>query len=85
MSFWTAMVIIVAIWAAVEAYKARQGIVTDWSGNERLERPAAQVDEAAQRELAELRERVKVLERMATEDREARRLSHEIEELRERP
>ena len=84
MSFWTAMVIIVAIWAAVEAYKARQGIVTDWSGNERLERPAAQVDEAAQRELAELRERVKVLERIATDNNRAVSLDEEIEKLRDR-
>jgi hypothetical protein len=39
---------------------------------------------ALQRELEELRERVKVLERIATEDRETKLLSAEIERLRDR-
>jgi hypothetical protein len=39
---------------------------------------------ALEREVEELRERVKVLERIATEDRETKRLSAEIESLREK-
>ena len=75
----------IAIWGLVEIYKARQGIVTDWAGNETR---APVEDEAAKRELEELRERIKVLERIATEGNtldagETRRIASEIEKLRD--
>ena len=82
MSSWAIVAIVaIAIWGFVEMYKARHGIVTDWAGNETR---APVEDETAKRELEELRERIKVLERIATEDRETKLLSAEIESLREK-
>jgi hypothetical protein len=80
-----AVVIIVAIIAFTEVqkakYRARNGITLDWMGGEK---PIEQNNPAQQREIEELRERVKVLERIATEDTETKRLSAEIESLREK-
>lgn len=92
MSFWTAIVIIVAIVALAEVLKAKHraqnSITKDWLGNElpgdQGNQPPAIHDEHLQREVEELRERVKVLERIATEDRETKRLSAEIESLRDK-
>ncbi len=87
MSSWAIVVIVaIAIWGFVEMYKARHGIVTDWAGNET--RVSAE-DENAKREIEELRERIKVLERIATEGNtldatETRRIASEIEKLRDR-
>ena len=78
-----AVVIIVAIVAVTEVlkakYRARSGITTDIVGNEK-----PMVPDEVRREVEELRERVKVLERIATEDRETKLLSAEIESLREK-
>ena len=86
MSFWTAIVVIVAIIAVAEVLKAkhraRHGITTDMMGNEKPVAPPT--NPALEREVEELRERVKVLERIATEDTETKRLSAEIESLREK-
>ena len=86
MSFWTAIVVIVAIIAVAEVLKAkhraRHGITTDMMGNEKPVAPPT--NPALEREVEELRERVKVLERIATEDTETNRLSAEIESLREK-
>ena len=86
MSFWTAIVVIVAIIAVAEVLKAkhraRHGITTDMMGNEKPVAPPT--NPAHEREVEELRERVKVLERIATEERETKRLSAEIESLREK-
>jgi hypothetical protein len=83
MSFWTAVVIIVAMVCVAEIIKskhrARHGITTDMMGNEKV---VQHDDPALRREVEELRERVKVLERIATEDRETKLLSAEIESLR---
>jgi len=86
MSMWTAIVVIVAIIGLTEIIKAkhraRHGITTDHMGNEKP--PAPPTNPALEREVEELRERVKVLERIATEDTETKRLSAEIESLREK-
>ena len=86
MSFWTAIVVIVAIIAVAEVLKAkhraRHGITTYMMGNEKPVAPPT--NPALEREVEELRERVKVLERIATEDRDTKRLSAEIESLREK-
>ena len=85
MSMWTAIMIIaiVAIIAVTEVLKgklrARSGITTDIVGNEK-----PMVPDEVRREVEELRERLKVLERIATEDRETKLLSAEIESLREK-
>lgn len=90
MSFWTAIVVIVAIGCVTELlkarYRARHGIARDPQGGEvPLQRP----DPALEREVEQLRERVRVLERIATEQHttaalETRRVSDEIEALRDR-
>lgn len=85
MNLWTAIVVIVAIIGLTEVWKAklraRHGITTDVMGNEK---PLPRDDAALKREVEELRERLKVLERIATEDRETKLLSAEIESLREK-
>jgi Tfp pilus assembly protein PilO len=98
MSFWAAAVIIVAIWGFVQIWSHRQdrelGVTRDEDGNPVFPpredgRTAAEL-EAARRELAEIKERVKVLERIATDSnsgdaRERARISAEIEALRGLP
>ena len=63
----------------VQLDKAKHGIISDRSGNERY---IEKRDPEAEREIAELRERIRVLERIATDDTEAKRLANEIDELR---
>ncbi len=81
-----AVVIIVAIIGFTEVQKAKHrakhGIAVDWMGGEKPIAPPT--NPALEREVQELRERVKVLERIATEDRETKLLSAEIESLREK-
>lgn len=89
MSFWTAIVLIVIIGCVTsvlqERYKGKRGVTTDWMGNERISAPVENPAEKAarEREIADLRERVKVLERIITEDRDTKRLSAEIDSLRD--
>lgn len=92
MSGWAIVVLVaIVIWGIVEIARARSGIVTDEDGNQTIaprddNRSAAELAEA-RRELADLRERIKVLERIATdgntsEAREQARIAAEIEALR---
>lgn len=82
MSFWTAAVIIVAIWGFVQIYRSRQGILSDKHGNQSF---ASRSDPATDAELEELRERVKVLEKITVDGREASAIADEIESLRSKP
>jgi hypothetical protein len=79
-----AVVLIVALICLTEVQKAKHraknGIAVDWMGGEKPIAPPT--NPALEREVQELRERVKVLERIATEDRETKLLSSEIESLR---
>lgn len=85
MSLWTAIVVIVAIWGLVSVIRSRHnsasGYATDDEGksvgNLRREREL-------QAEIEHLRQRLEVLERIITDEREAKRLSAEIEDLRTR-
>ena len=86
MSFWTAAVVIVAIWAFVQ-------IVTSRRDHRRLDRhgddkgnaiSASPPDPEARREIDELRERIKVLEQITVDGREAKAIADEIERLRDR-
>ena len=81
-----AVVMIVALICVTEMQKAKHraknGIAVDWMGGEKPITPPT--NPALEREVEELRERVKVLERIATEDRETKMLSAEIESLREK-
>lgn len=92
MTSWAIVALVaVVIWGVVESIRAKAGIATDEYGNQTIApredgRSAAEL-EAARRELAELKERVKVLERIATdahsgEAREQARITAEIEALR---
>lgn len=94
MSFWSAMVAIVAILAFTAAriarYRAglgdppsRRGMV---SGPiiEALSAQSAQRENELQREVDDLRQRLAVLERIATEDRHGKAIAAEIESLRDR-
>ncbi len=90
MSFWTAIVIIVGIMAIAEIVKSKHrgqgGATRDFPGSENAPRGP---DPEAQREIEDLRERIKVLERIATEGnsldaRETKRISAEIEALRDK-
>jgi signal transduction histidine kinase len=98
MTFWTAAVIIVAIWGLVQVYTSRHdrelGVTRDEDGNPvfppRRDGDSAAELAAARAELVELKERVKVLERIATdsntsEARERARIAAEIEALRGLP
>jgi hypothetical protein len=81
-----AVVLIVALVCVAEVlkakYRAKNGIALDWMGGEKPIAPPTNPE--LEREVEALRERVKVLERIATEDRETKRLSAEIESLREK-
>ncbi|MFN3458100.1 MAG: hypothetical protein ACK4Z8_11050 [Novosphingobium sp.] len=81
MSFWSAMVAIVAIIAFANVRMNR-----DRRHGERG--PVVDHDPAytasLEREVADLRKRLEVLERIATDEGETRRLSREIESLRDR-
>lgn len=95
MGFWTAIVVIVAIGAVASVlrsrYNAQAGITEDYLGNQTLtrgddpERDAR--EQAAETEIKELKERIAVLERIATDNnsadaRESERIASEIEALR---
>lgn len=94
-SSWAIVAIVaILVWGVIQFVKASNGITTDQHGNETIAgredgRSLAEI-EAAKRELAELKERVKVLERIATDAntddaREQARIAAEIEALRALP
>lgn len=95
MSGWAIVALVaIIVWGVIEYAKTRAGIVTDEHGNETISsrddgRAAGELD-AARRELEDLRERIAVLERIATDSntpdaRERARISAEIEALRASP
>ena len=81
MSFWSAIVAIVAIIAFARVRMNRES-----RGGHYQDQPPADAAYTAslEREVTELRKRLEVLERIATDDGESRRLSREIEALREK-
>lgn len=83
MNFWNAVVLIVAISAVANILMTKyrhQG-----SGSVRADRPDTPPRELElERELAELKERLHVLERIATDDRQSRSIAAEIESLRDK-
>lgn len=80
------IVLIVMVANVLKArYKAQHGIIEDEGGNERLARPADTAEAARLREeVLGLKERVQVLERVITDQRQTSDLSLEIEKLRDR-
>ena len=92
MSFWTAIVVIVAITMVASVIMKRYEALGRGESGRSRDQDAdklAHQREADRRELEELRERVKVLERIATDANashalESRRVADEIEALRDR-
>ncbi len=77
-----AIVIVVTIGRVMRSkYRAQHGILEDKEGNEILKDPGS---DKLRDEVKYLKERVQVLEKIATEDRSARDLESEIEKLRDR-
>lgn len=87
MSSWaTVAIVAIIVWGILKYFQAKNGIITDEYGNERR---VETEDPDARRELDELRERIKVLERIATdanttESRKIEDISREIENLRDK-
>ncbi|MFZ4747713.1 MAG: hypothetical protein ACOYLK_12600 [Sphingomonas sp.] len=75
------VVMIVAIVMIASVVRARYGVTRDKHGNEVLNRPDPESGRMKQ-EIAQLKERIAVLERLATDDNGARQLDREIEKLR---
>lgn len=95
MTSWAIVALVaILIWGVVQIARAKAGIVTDEDGNQKFakqehDRSTPEL-EAARRELEDLRERVRVLERIATDTntgdaRETARIAAEIEALRGLP
>ncbi|MEE4200374.1 hypothetical protein [Erythrobacter sp.] len=91
MSLWTAAVVIVAIWAFVQIWTRRNdrdlGVTRDEDGNPVFAPPRDDEADATRREIEQLRDRLHVLERIATDGnnpdaRERARIAAEIEALR---
>jgi len=81
MSFWSAIVAIVAIIAFANMRGARLRAGQDHPLADLRDAPAA--NPALEREVIELRKRVEVLERIITDGRDAARLAQDIEALRD--
>ena len=83
MSWATAIVLIVLISAIAGVLRSRNSGRRHHQSSGQIGQTAR--DEEAQREIEELRERVKVLERITVDGREARAIADEIESLRSKP
>jgi Tfp pilus assembly protein PilO len=88
MNFFTFLLIIVIAGLAYDLIRqknlARTGHVENSMGQlHKAERPGTAREADLERELAELRERVKVLERIATDGNDTRALAAEIDRLRD--
>ena len=86
MSLWTMIVLVVLIGSVAGVmqarYRAQAGIGQDAGGNQfRLPDPD---NEELRKEVEELRERVKVLEKIVTDERDSHSLAEQIESLRDR-
>ncbi|MEP0391713.1 MAG: hypothetical protein ABJ205_15275 [Erythrobacter sp.] len=93
MNGWAIVAIVaIVVWGIVQMAKAKAGIISDEDGNETFVGKAEGADahvenEEMRREMKQLRDRLHVLERIATDNntmdaRERARISAEIEALR---
>jgi len=84
-NFWTAVVVVIAIWGLVSVIRSRHNPARGYAIEEDGKPVAGlQRERELKAEIEHLRERLEVLERIATDDRESKRLSAEIESLRTR-
>jgi hypothetical protein len=91
MSFWTAMVVMVAIagFTSMRVARYRAGLGDPPSRRGMVSGPIIEAlsstrESELQKEIDNLRQRVAVLERIATEDRHSKTIADEIENLRDR-
>ncbi|MEM1052761.1 MAG: hypothetical protein AAGI28_11765 [Pseudomonadota bacterium] len=92
MSGWAVVAVVaIVVWGIVQMAKARAGIISDEDGNETFigtaDGPSKAEADEMRSEMKQLRERLQVLERIATDNntldaRERARISAEIEALR---
>lgn len=82
MSFWSAAVLIVAMVMIASVLRSRHGGARHHINHDGGEASARERE--LQREVEELRERVKVLERITTDGRQAKAIAEEIESLRDK-
>lgn len=84
MSFWTAIVAIVAIVFFTQMMRERRNAGLGHASDEDGNPVASQLRERElEAEIAELKDRIKVLERIAFDDRQRLGLADEIEQLRD--
>ncbi|MEP6785881.1 MAG: hypothetical protein ABI898_09080 [Sphingomonadales bacterium] len=76
------VVLIVGIVMIASVLKARYGVTKDRHGNEIVSRPDPEAGRMKD-EIAQLKERIAVLERLATDNNGALALDREIEKLRQ--
>lgn len=83
MSFWTAVVVIFAIgcgtWLRLHKYRA----LGDGTGGRRGDHDPTSRERELEREVEDMRKRIAVLERIATDERRGKDLAREIESLRD--
>ena len=82
---WAAVAVVaILVWGGVKAVQAKYGIISDEDGNETRIAPSEKYDDShTKAEITELRDRVKVLERLVTD--RGFSLADEIEALRDTP
>jgi hypothetical protein len=88
MGFWTAMVIIVTVSAIASVMRAKHGVIRTGRGKEEAfigYRHDETEIVALRGELGQLKDRIAVLERIATENDRGVMLDREIEKLRSQP
>lgn len=83
MSFWTALVVIVAIVAFTAMRIVRYAAGSRLRDHLPAQHGPSPREIELQREVEDLRERISVLERIATEDRHGKAIADEIESLRD--
>lgn len=83
MSFWTAIVVIVAI-VAVANMRIAKYRALGRDGDSTTPRRAIGREAELEREVLDLKKRLAVLERIATDDRQSSAIAKEIESLRDR-
>jgi hypothetical protein len=81
MNLWEMIVVVVIIGAFVKMYQARHGITQDLHGNQIISRNDPDADRLRE-EVRTLKERLAVLERIATDNNRANDLDREIDRLR---
>lgn len=80
-----AIVFMVMVATVLKArYKAQQGIIEDVHGNQRIAAQDTAETARLREDVRTLKERVQVLERVITDQRQTSDLSSEIEKLRDR-